>query len=341
MRVFQVGLGSMGKRRVRNWRALGVDEIIGFDRREDRRREAVERYGITPVDSFEDGLAMQPYALTCSCPPGHQLQYLRAALDAGIHAFNETNWIEDLVSLAPLAHRRGVLGRPSFTMRFSRGVMKLREVLESGRVGRLVAFVGHFGQHLAHWHSWEDYRDVYYAQRNTGGAREMVLFELQWIAHLLGNVTGMSCYRAKLSDLDCDIDDVYQVLVKLDTGVLGSMQSDAFAPTHYRWIRLVGTEAVVEWQDGHAIKLGTKLGTGTNFRRPKLVPVPSFDWTEIPVPEGSPEPGYHAAEEMYIDELGLFLAATRGEADYGYSYADYQWLVDVLAAAERQSDARP
>jgi predicted dehydrogenase len=255
----------------------------------------------------------------CSCPPGQQRQYLEAALRAGKHAFNETNWIEDLVSLEPLARERGVVAVPSFTMRFSQGVMKLRETLVSADVGPIHAFVGHFGQHLALWHPWEDYREPYYAQRETGGAREMVLFELQWIAHLLGDVRRLTCAKGKLSDLDCDIDDVYEVIVELASGVLGSLQSDAISPTHYRWIRLVGTEAVVEWQDGTPIRV--------HRRETKA-------WTEVPVPKGTPAPGYHAAEEMYIEELGLFLAATRGEVEYGYAYADYQGLAEALVKAE-------
>jgi predicted dehydrogenase len=36
----------MGKRRVRNLRALQIEHIAGVDPREDRRAEAMERYGI-------------------------------------------------------------------------------------------------------------------------------------------------------------------------------------------------------------------------------------------------------------------------------------------------------
>ena len=323
MRVLQVGLGSMGRRRVRNLLALGEQDIVGFDRREDRRREASEQYGIRVVESFEAGLAEDPEAVVCSCPPGNQRGYLQAALQACKHAFNETNWVEDLASLRPIAEQQGVVGVPSFTMRFHPGVRRLGEVLHTPDVGAIRAFVGHFGQHLALWHAWEDYRGVYYAQRETGGAREMVLFELQWIVHLLGGVRGLSCTRARTGDLECDIDDVYQVLVELGGGVLGAMQSDALAPTHYRWIRFTGAEAVVEWRDGDPIRV---------FRRE------TGEWTAVAVPRGTPAPGYHAAEEMYIEELGLFLAATRGEADYGYTYADYQRLAEALTKAESSAE---
>ena len=40
LRVLQVGLGSMGKRRIRNLQELGIKDIIGFDPKEERRKEA-------------------------------------------------------------------------------------------------------------------------------------------------------------------------------------------------------------------------------------------------------------------------------------------------------------
>ena len=47
MKLLVIGLGSMGKRRVRNFTALGDNEVAGFDLREDRCLEAAEKYGIT------------------------------------------------------------------------------------------------------------------------------------------------------------------------------------------------------------------------------------------------------------------------------------------------------
>ena len=39
MKYLVIGLGSMGKRRVRNLLALGIINVAGFDIRKDRRQE--------------------------------------------------------------------------------------------------------------------------------------------------------------------------------------------------------------------------------------------------------------------------------------------------------------
>ena len=63
----------MGKRRVRNLQALQVEEIIGYDNREDRRAETEDRYQIRTVPSFEQGMAADPYAVVVSAPAGEHL----------------------------------------------------------------------------------------------------------------------------------------------------------------------------------------------------------------------------------------------------------------------------
>jgi prephenate dehydrogenase len=48
-----VGLGSMGKRRIRNLRFNGEEKIIGFDIRIDRRKETETKYNIQTIDDFK------------------------------------------------------------------------------------------------------------------------------------------------------------------------------------------------------------------------------------------------------------------------------------------------
>ena len=44
----------MGKRRIRNLKSLGYNDIIGFDNRTDRRQEAKKLYSIETYDSINE-----------------------------------------------------------------------------------------------------------------------------------------------------------------------------------------------------------------------------------------------------------------------------------------------
>ncbi len=322
MKIFVVGLGSMGKRRVRNLQALEVEDIIGFDRRADRRAEAEDQYGIPTVASFAEGMSADPYAVVVSTPAGQQMDYLQAALNSGKHCFNETNFVEDLSPLEDLAAQQGVVGVPSFTTRWNPAIRKLKQLVDSEETGRILAFRHHCGHYLPEWHPWEDYRDVYYAQSETGGgAREMVPFELQWITWILGDLAELTSLQDKLSDLDTEINDVYQVIVRLNGNILGNMQVDVISPVSYRNVMMFATDTVIVWDDSEPIRLYQRA---------------TESWTEMEVPRGTPHEGYKAPEEPYIAEIKAFLDAAAGTADYGYRYADYQHLVDLLARSEQK-----
>ncbi len=63
MKFLQVGLGSMGKRRIRCLKRLGEENIIGFDLKEERRKETEEKYKIKTFENFEDAFKKNPDVL--------------------------------------------------------------------------------------------------------------------------------------------------------------------------------------------------------------------------------------------------------------------------------------
>jgi predicted dehydrogenase len=90
MKLGVIGLGSMGKRRVRDLTALG-HEVIGFDVRKDRREAAASTFGVGCVESFADLAARGVDAVTVSTPPDQHVEYFERCFDAGIPFFSEAN----------------------------------------------------------------------------------------------------------------------------------------------------------------------------------------------------------------------------------------------------------
>ena len=173
MRFLQIGLGSMGKRRVRCVQALHAGESIGVDPRADRRAEAERLYGIRTVPTFEEGLATNPDAVIISTPPDQHIAYAVAALAAGKPCFAEETVMLDPAALDPLlaAIRPGVpLAAPSCTMRFHPAVREIQRILEGGELGRPLSFMASCVSYLPDWHPWERIQDFYVASRVRAGA---------------------------------------------------------------------------------------------------------------------------------------------------------------------------
>lgn len=325
MKALIIGLGSMGKRRIRNLQFLKVDEVIGFDPREERREEAQSRYGVKTFGDFESALQSGPDVLIISTPPDLHMPYMLKAANARKPFFCEASVVDDgLDELIRLCEKNSVLGAASSTLRFNPSIQRIKSLVDEEKIGKPLVLTYHSGQYLPDWHPWEDYRTFYVARRATGAAREIVPFELSWLTWLLGDVDTISALKGKVSDLDVDIDDVYQIVMKFDKGTYGHLLVDVVARDAVRSFRLLGSEGSLEWEwMSHKVR---------------FLSAESKEWTTFDEPEPSPEAGYLASEGMYIDEMRHFLAAAEGKIAYHYTLADDRRVLHTLYAAEKSSD---
>jgi predicted dehydrogenase len=326
MKFLVVGLGSMGKRRIRNLQHLAAGEIIGCDPREDRRDEAAGKYGIKTLSSFEHGMNEHPDAVIISTPPDTHVGYALTAADAGLHFFTEVNVADARTpELIASCRTKNIVAAPSCTMRFHPSVRAIKELVDQQEIGKVLSLTYHFGQYLPDWHPWEDYRSFYVARRATGAAREMVCFELIWLTWILGPVRSVSCVKGKVSDLAIEGDDTYQLLLEFKDGPLGNMLVEVVSRVPIRSLRVMGGTGNITWDWSEKL---VRVKTTKDER-----------WRDIL--EASPrviQPGYIHADDMYIDEMRHFLDAVNKGERYGYTLDDDWRIQECLLAAESSSE---
>ena len=189
MQVLVVGLGSMGKRRIRNLLKLGLKNIIGFDPRLDRRLESEKLYKITTVSTINEGLKKNPICMIISTPPNLHYKYAVIAIKNNIHFFTEVNISSsDVKKIIQQLNKKSIIGLPSSTLLYNPLIKKLKVILAKKQIGKPLTVYHHFGHYLPNWHPWEDYREFYVSKRKTGAAREIVPFELVWLTFLFSNI---------------------------------------------------------------------------------------------------------------------------------------------------------
>ena len=324
MRILVVGLGSMGRRRVRNLTHLGGCELAAFEPVAERREQVAAEHGVTTFGSFEDGMNWGPEALIISTPPDLHLPYALAAAKAGLHFFTEASVIPgESPELIAAVGDQPIVAAPSCTLRFHPGVQTMRRLIGEGAIGRPLAVTHHVGQHLADWHPWEDYRGFYVARRETGAAREIVPFELSWMTYLFGPLTRITGVPTKLSELDADIDDFYSALPRFASGVEGTLVVEVISRPAIRTARVIAEQGTLVWDFGERCVRQWHAEDG---------------WVEHPDPAPVRGPGGEwVAENMYIDEMDAFLRAIRGDREaYPFSLAEDHALLQALAAIEQR-----
>lgn len=299
MKFLVVGLGSMGKRRVRNMQALGHAALAGFDPRADRREEASSRYGIEIFDSFDKALAVfKPDALVISTDPSLHMEYAHQAVKLGLHCFIEASVVEGerIADLCKLLEGTKLVMVPSCTMRYYPGPVAIRDIIRAGKIGKPLNFNYLTGQYLPDWHPWEHIQDFYVSKRETGGAREIVPFELTWINEIFGEPKPLACVKDKLTDMDADIDDIYHCILRYPNGMLANVTVEVISrPKAIRELNILGsTGRLVFSADENCVR---------------YIAVGEEDWTRISLGSGTVEKGYINPEEPYISEVADFVKA--------------------------------
>ena len=325
MKFIVIGLGSMGKRRIRCLKSLGEEDIVGFDVRQDRCDEVKEKYGVLAISCWDDIESIAADAWIISTPPDLHMHYAFMAVEKRIPFFTEANVCDEQLSeLIEILKKKNLIGVPSCTMRYFEGPIKIKELVKAGDIGKPLNFTYHWGQYLPDWHPWESYKDFYVSKRETGACREIVPFVLGWLIDIFGNVDSTSCMKDKLSDLETDIEDVYQIILKYDNNMFGHLLVDVIARPAVHFIRINGTHGTIEW-DHHDNSL-------------RIFKTSENDWTNINLNEGFKETGYLYSENPYIDEIADFIRLIKGERSYPYTFEDDKYVLGLLERAEQSAE---
>ncbi|OGF27338.1 hypothetical protein A2477_03805 [Candidatus Falkowbacteria bacterium RIFOXYC2_FULL_47_12] len=314
----------MGKRRIRNLHVNEEYDITGFDIRADRNEEAKNKYGVKVIEHFSKIDPKDFDVIIISTSPDAHGDYIRFALQHKKHFFIEhpvtADGYDDIFKNAD----KDIIKAPSCTFLHYTPIKMIKQFLDAGRIGKILAFQYHMGQYLPDWHPWEDYRQVYFSKKETSACREMLPFELIWLNWLMAShVTEVSGRIAKISDLDMSADDIVLANVKYKNGILGNIIIDVIARKPFRTLRILGSEGVLEWERADSfIKVYNAVSKLTEF---------------IKVPQGHPQTGYINEEEMYNDEIKTFLQTIQSQTSYPHTFHDNYSLLKILDALEESS----
>lgn len=285
VRTMVVGCGSIGSRHARNLRTLGVGRIACCDVDGGRAWRLADEIA-SPVagDDLTTLLAEeQPDVVLVCTPPTRHLSVASRALAAGAHVFCEKplaagiDGVDDLLALAAARRRFVMMG---MCYRFHAGLVRFRDRLADGTIGRLLAGQLWAGQYLPDWHPWADYRREYSARRALGGGVLLdSIHSFDVVRWAFGRPVEVSGMVGTVSDLEIDTEDVAVALIRLDGGALVQVHVDYLQRHPQSRIEAVGSEGTLVWER-----------TGVRWRR-----AGDPGWTE--------EPSVVDPNEMYLAEM--------------------------------------
>ena len=309
MNIVVIGLGSMGKRRIRLMRELYPKmTIYGVDRRNDRRKETEAIFGIESFASIEAINKDVDCAFVCTSPLSHS-SIIRECLTRKWHTFTELNLVADgYCENMELAKKNSCHLFLSSTFYYREEIKYIQSQVQ---VGEKWNYMYHIGQYLPDWHPWENFKDFFVGKKETNGCREIFAIELPWLIRAFGEIESVNVLAGNNTDLNIDYQDNYLVLIKHKTGHKGMMAVDIMSRKAVRNFELFGEQIYITW-DGSP--MGLKEYNGENKEEKTITLYNSVDTLE----------GYSSfvIENAYENELRNFFEVVKGEIQPQYSFSD-------------------
>ena len=320
MRVLIAGLGSIGKRHLRNLLTLLPDaEVAGLRR---SAQGSPSPAGISRV--FYDlatAVEWRPQAaLICTPAPLH-IEEATALAQAGAHLFIEKPVSDTRAGLDQLIHtvrRRSLVAAVGYQFRSYGPLKAAHQFVHSGQLGRVLYIRATVGQYLPDWRPGTDHRRGVSARSESGGGVLLELsHEIDYVRWIAGEFKEVFARTARLDEVSVDVEDFAELIATTHSGVVGSIHMDMLDRARNRSCRIVGTGGTLEWD----------LGDQTL----KLFHPAAASWDVI---FDGHSGGVDAA---YMAELEDFFRCVRDGSQPAVTLGDAAQTLDVVLAAKESA----
>jgi predicted dehydrogenase len=170
-RVLVVGVGSIGHRHVRCFKATGRAEISLCETNGDLRRKIAEQYGVDRAFSDLDAaLADPPEAAVIATPAPLHIPMAIKLATKGVHLLIEkplSTSLEGADALRSLIAEKKLLAAVAYVFRADPVLGEMKEAIDSGRFGQPLHLTAQCGENFPN--NRPAYRDIYYRDRASGG----------------------------------------------------------------------------------------------------------------------------------------------------------------------------
>lgn len=306
MKIVVIGLGSMGKRRIRLMLKDRTDlEIVGIDNNPDRRHETEILFGISTSPSFADVVA--DAAFVCTSPMSHA-DIIHDCLEHGWHVFSELNLHDDRYEEnIDLAKKSDLCLFLSSTFLYRNEIIYIGQSVENALCN--LNYCYHVGQYLPDWHPWESYKDYFIGKKETNGCREIFAIELPWITQVFGDIVSVHVEKSKMSSLEIDYPDNYLCMLTHASGHKGMIAIDVVSRKAVRNLEVFGERLHIQW-NGNPQELSAYSFTSKTMEKVDL-----YEKVEQLA-------NYSASiiEDAYLEEIRTFFSSIghQGKAVYDF-----------------------
>ena len=315
-----IGLGSIGKRHLRNLSALGIEDITVLRRKKQfPTDDDLPRFEIET--DLNQALSKKPTAVIIASPTALHIKQAIVAAEAGCHILMEkplSHTIDKVNDLLNIVKQKGIIFQTAFQFRFHPVFQQMKKLIDDDVIGKIISAHVHWGEYLPLWHPWEDYRQGYSARQDLGGGVVLTLCHpFDYLRWLVGEIHSVSAIVDKLSDLEIDTEDTAIATMRFESGAIGSVYLDCCERPPQHNLTIIGRNGKITWDNSDGI---ANIFFGENQIGQKLEPPRGFE-----------------RNIMFINELRHFIDCIKENQQTGCNIDDGVRALEIALAIKKSS----
>lgn len=320
MKILVIGCGSIGRRHLGNLKRLGEEDLLAMDPTPERLERAREEFEAKGFSNLEEALEQKPDAALVCSPNSMHAQQAMDCLAAGCHCFVEkplSHTMDHVAALVQEAEKRGLVNMVGSNFKFHPIFIKMKEIFDSGVLGKITSARCQFGQYLPDWHPYEDFRNGYSARSDLGGGVLLDSHELGYMAWFLGGALDVFCFSDKISSLDIQTEDTAEVLIRFASGAMAEVHLDYTQRAYQRTYEFFGEKGTMTWD--------------FNQGKIRLFLAVENSWREYPQPKD------YDINLMYVEQMRHFISCIKTGSPAATDFREGKRILQIILAAKRSS----
>lgn len=250
MKLLFIGMGSIGKRHLKNCLELGYSDVYIFS------NSFTDYTIISQGRCFKDlnqALSAHIYDVVfINTPTSTHMDFLNelvATPHKCIYMEKPVSHSIEGINLETLSFfKKKDVMVVGYDLRFDPGLGKCISWIEEGLIGKVLAFNAFVGSYLPDWRLKIDYRQSMSAKKKSGGGVMLDLaHEFDYLYYLFGDVKRLSCFYKKTGALEIETEDVANVIIEFKSGVSGALSLDYLQREYTRYCRVTGSSGSILW----------------------------------------------------------------------------------------------
>ncbi len=230
-KIFFVGLGGAGQRHLRifkdlfpgsveysAYRSIGRTPLLNLDFSVSTETALEKKYDLTLFNSLEEGLENEPDLIVISTPSSLHFETAKKAAERNINIFIEKPFSHNLDGFSDFENRvleKNLYFFVSFQRRFHPYLKKIKEIIESGILGKIITANFNVASYVPAWHPYEDYKQLYACRADLGGGVLLTeIHELDLCYWYFGLPDYVSCIGGNYSNIKLDVEDTTHITLE-------------------------------------------------------------------------------------------------------------------------------